>query len=65
MAQASVMLRIVYTLEIRVQDSQWQAVPVAEEDMQEGVGPTIGDFAFYRMHFQQQNRCGKGTRYQL
>lgn len=44
------------TPEIRVTPT---AVPVAEEDMQEGVGPTIGDFAFYRMHFQQQNRCGR------
>jgi len=31
-------------------------VKVSEEDMEDGPGPTIGDFARYRMHFQQQNR---------
>ncbi len=33
-----------------------KAVAVSDEDMEDGPGPTIGDFARYRMHFQQQNR---------
>lgn len=31
-------------------------VKVSDEDMEDGPGPAIGDFARYRMHFQQQNR---------
>ena len=33
-----------------------RSLAVSDEDMEDGPGPAIGDFARYRMHFQQQNR---------